>query len=68
MNRAAPEHVSDVERGRAAYQRRDWRDAHEALTRADADARLGPDDLERLAWSAGLAARDEDTLRLWEPA
>src|SRR4249919_4218608 len=48
-----------LERGRTAYAHRAWRDAVEALTAADHIAPLGGEDLERLAWSAALAGRDE---------
>jgi DNA-binding NarL/FixJ family response regulator len=48
-----------LESGRDAYARRDWRDAVEALTAADHVAPLRGEDLERLAWSAALAGRDE---------
>lgn len=49
-----------LQHGRACYDRGDWGDAFEALTVADEQTRLGAEDLHRLAWSAGLAARDED--------
>ncbi len=52
--------------GRACYERGDWDDAFEALTVADEQTRLGAEDLHRLAWSAGLTARDEDMLSTQE--
>jgi len=41
-------------RGRDAFARRAWREAHQALTLADQGESLEPEDLQRLAWSAGL--------------
>jgi len=49
----------DLQRGRESYGRRAWADAHELLSRADRASPLGAEDLERLAWSAGLAGHDE---------
>ena len=53
-------------RGRACYERREWNDAYEALSLADRCARLEADDLHRLAWSAGLTARDDEMLATQE--
>jgi DNA-binding CsgD family transcriptional regulator len=53
-------------RGRACYERREWNDAFEALSLADRSLRLGAEDLERLAWSAGLIARDDEMLAAQE--
>ncbi len=53
-------------RGRACFERNEWDDAFEALTRADRSAPLDADDLERLAWSAGLTARDEEAFAAQE--
>lgn len=55
-----------LRRGRACYERHEWNDAFEALTAADRAAPLGIEDLDRLAWSAGLAARDEEMLTVLE--
>lgn len=49
-------------RGRACYERREWNDAFEALSLADQVTPLAAVDLHRLAWSAGLTARDEQML------
>jgi len=51
-----------LERGRAAYAQRSWADAFEALSTADRQEPLAPADLEKLAFSAGLAGRDDDLL------
>ena len=55
-------------RGRACYERREWNDAFEALSAADQSTPLGAEDLHRLAWSAGLTARDEQMLATQERA
>ena len=51
-----------LERGRACFERQEWNDAFRALSQADASASLGADDLQRLASSAGLTARDDEML------
>src|SRR5262245_19948847 len=53
-------------RGRACYERHEWNDAFEALSLADELTPLGADDLHRLAWSAGLTARDDEMLATQE--
>jgi hypothetical protein len=53
-------------RGRACYERGEWNDAFESLALEDASQPLGMDDLHRLAWSAGLTARDEQMLATHE--
>ena len=52
-----------LERGRAAYARRAWRDAFESLSEATA-----ADDLERRATAAYMLGRDEDYLAALERA
>src|SRR5215471_11811778 len=52
--------------GRTCYERGDWKDAYEALSIVNEQSPLGAADLERLAWSAGLIARDEDMLAIQE--
>ena len=65
---APPESGNDAAllRGRACFERQEWDDAFEALARADAAHPLGAEDLHRLAWSAGLSARDEQMLATQE--
>jgi len=46
------------DRGRAAYRRRIWADAYAALSAADDDEPLPPDDLDLLARSAYLIGKD----------
>jgi len=43
----------------AAYAKREWSAAYECFARADKAARLGADDLERLATAAYLVGKDE---------
>jgi hypothetical protein len=52
--------------GRACYERCEWNDAFAALKAADEKGPLSAMDLHRLAWSAGLVARDEDMLATME--
>ncbi|MGH3024163.1 MAG: LuxR C-terminal-related transcriptional regulator [Gaiellaceae bacterium] len=60
--------MTDLERGRAAYEGQGWRDAREALLRADRAAPLGGEDLERLATSAYMLGLDDDYLSFLERA
>jgi DNA-binding CsgD family transcriptional regulator len=55
-------------RGRACFGRRAWADAFAALSAADRDVPLEPDDLERLATAAYLIGRDEESVEVWERA
>jgi len=55
-----------LERGRACFERQEWNDAFEALSLADQSMPLAAEDLHRLAWSAGLTARDEEMLSTQE--
>jgi hypothetical protein len=64
--RGAGETANTLERGRACFERHEWNDAFQALTLPDASSPLGADDLQRLAWSAGLTARDEQMLATQE--
>jgi DNA-binding CsgD family transcriptional regulator len=53
-------------RGRRCYELGDWNDAFAALKAADEHGALAAADLHRLAWSAGLTARDEEMLATQE--
>jgi len=64
--RSAAEPSTPLERGRACFERHEWNDAFEALSLADESTPLGAEDLHRLAWSAGLTARDEAMLAAHE--
>jgi DNA-binding CsgD family transcriptional regulator len=57
-----------LQRGRAAFARRAWRDAHAGLAAADHDAPVAPDDLERLAVAAYLLAEDAEATAAWTRA
>jgi DNA-binding CsgD family transcriptional regulator len=54
--------------GRAAYERRAWRDAYESLSSADRAAPLGAEDLELLATSAYMLGLDNEYLSVLERA
>lgn len=53
-----------LERGRESYKRQAWDDAYESLSSADKADPLDVADLERLAMSAYLLARDDDYQRV----
>ena len=57
-----------VAAGRAAYDRRLWRDAYEHLQRADEQAPLDAEDLERLAMAAYAINLDTEPSRAWTRA
>jgi DNA-binding CsgD family transcriptional regulator len=63
---AQRETESALARGRASYERNEWNDAFEALSLADRSSPLAADDLHRLAWAAGLSARDDAMLATQE--
>ncbi|WP_306280067.1 helix-turn-helix transcriptional regulator [Mesorhizobium sp. Mes31] len=52
--------ASLLEQARHAYDRRAWADAFELLRATDEITSLGPEDLERLLWSAGMLDRDQE--------
>jgi ATP/maltotriose-dependent transcriptional regulator MalT len=60
--------ANDLVRGREASERRAWLDAYEALSRADAQAPLGPADLDLLAVAASMVGRMDDYLEVLERA
>jgi DNA-binding CsgD family transcriptional regulator len=60
--------TSALERGRLSYERRAWAEAHEQLTRADAQGPLGANDLELLATAAYMLGRDDEYLGALERA
>ena len=60
--------IEPRERGLAAYARRAWVEAHEALALADATAPLAPDHLERLATAAYMLGRDDAYVQTLERA
>jgi DNA-binding CsgD family transcriptional regulator len=60
--------VAELERGREAFGRQAWREAHEALTVANRSAPLGPADLELLATSAYMLGREQEYMEVLERA
>jgi DNA-binding CsgD family transcriptional regulator/tetratricopeptide (TPR) repeat protein len=60
------EAVDELERGRKAFAERAWLDAYDALSRADAAAPLGADDVELLATSAALVGERDAYFSLLE--
>jgi tetratricopeptide (TPR) repeat protein len=58
----------DLERARAAYAERSWREAYEAFARADEADPLAPDDLELRATTARMLVRDDEAVELLERA
>jgi DNA-binding CsgD family transcriptional regulator len=58
----------ELQRGREAYARRAWGEAHTALAAADAASPLGGADLDLLAAAAFMAGREEDSFRWLERA
>jgi DNA-binding CsgD family transcriptional regulator len=59
---------ADVEHGRDAYAHHRWQDAFDALSRADEATELGAVDVERLATTAFMLARDDDAVGYLERA
>jgi ATP/maltotriose-dependent transcriptional regulator MalT len=57
-----------LDRGRRAYDRRAWKDAHELLSLADREIALPAGDLERLATAAFLLGREGEFERTLERA
>ena len=51
--------ATNLERGRAAYARREWGAAFAALYEVDGATPLELPDLERMVWAAGLVGRDD---------
>ncbi|HVY32455.1 MAG TPA: LuxR C-terminal-related transcriptional regulator [Polyangiaceae bacterium] len=58
MVRTAAKEAPELRRGRELFAQRAWLDAHEALTRADAESPLQIEDLWRLAWASNLSGRE----------
>ncbi len=60
--------ANELERGRESFRRRAWRDAYAQLSAADRGTSVGPEDLERLAVTAHLVGRDDDSADFWTRA
>ncbi|HSJ65392.1 MAG TPA: LuxR C-terminal-related transcriptional regulator [Gemmatimonadaceae bacterium] len=57
--------TAELERGRASFAQRAWLDAFTALSSADRDAPLQPEDLERLATAAYLVGKYPECEEIW---
>ena len=55
-----------IKKGREAFARRAWSQAHRHLSAADDEARLDADDLERLASAAYLSGKEAVAIALWK--
>ena len=60
--------VDELQRGRDAYARRAWLEAHERLARVHEQRPLDPPDLELLATTAFMLGRDDDSVAWLELA
>lgn len=58
--------IGEVERGRTAYRRRAWSEAHRCFAAVDRRAPLPAADLELYAWSAALTGHDDRFLLLMD--
>jgi tetratricopeptide (TPR) repeat protein len=56
-----PSAAVSLERGRDAYRRRAWGEAHARLSAADRETPLEPEDLERLAVACSMLGRDTES-------
>lgn len=52
--------VDIFQKGREAFDRKDWAEAYAQLSAADGEASLAPEDLDRLAMAAYLIGRDAE--------
>ena len=66
--RTAARADEELRQGRAAFDRREWRQAYLRLTAADAIVPLASLDLEWLAAAASLSGHDHASLELWARA
>jgi len=66
--RRVPDRNHTLERAREAYARRAWLEAHDLLTRAQAQAPLAARDLELLATTTFMLGRDDDSVTWLERA
>lgn len=58
--------ADEIERGRDAYRRQAWGEAHRCFAAADGKAPLAGPDLELYALSAALTGRDDDHIALMD--
>lgn len=57
---------AELRQGREAYGHSAWGEAYRAFTQADKASPLAADDLELLAWAAGLTGHDDELLATLE--
>jgi len=60
--------ATDLARGRSAFDKHDWAEAHANFRAADARSRLEAEDLERLAIAAMLAGLEEESAQVFQRA
>ena len=60
--------IETLGRARKSFEQRAWADAYRLFQAADREAPLGPDDLERLAMTAYLMGREDESEDLWTRA
>jgi ATP/maltotriose-dependent transcriptional regulator MalT len=65
LRRAAMAAADTLARGRDAFERKAWAEAHTLFSTADREVALGPDDRERLASAAYLLGLDEESAQAW---
>lgn len=66
MPRAVARDSAELKRARDAYAQRAWADAYRLFTAVDRTEPLGPEDLGKLCWAAGLSGGDGGDLSLLE--
>ena len=66
--RADADASAELQRGREAFEQRNFVQAYEALSAADRMQPLSGEELGRLAQAAGMIGRDEDFVRIFERA
>ncbi|MEX2542704.1 MAG: LuxR C-terminal-related transcriptional regulator [Trueperaceae bacterium] len=54
-----------LSQGRASFERRAWAEAYARFSAADQESPLEPENLERLASTAYLLGRDDESIELW---
>jgi DNA-binding CsgD family transcriptional regulator len=68
VERRTRDRVEELERGREAYAKRAWLEAHDLLVRAHERQPLEPSDLELLATTAFMLGRDDESVEWLEKA
>jgi DNA-binding CsgD family transcriptional regulator len=68
VSRRVRDRVEELERGRDAYAKRAWLEAHDALIVVHEREGLAPEDLELLSVCAFMLGRDDDTIAWLERA